>query len=66
MEVFASKESPNRNALESALIGSGETIVRFLADLPQENPNVEGSGRGGSHTSPLAYLMKVIIAGASS
>src|ERR1051325_11434832 len=55
LEVFASKESPHRDTLKSALSTSCDAIGLFLADLIAGKPKRRGSKKGW--VSHLSYFI---------
>ena len=55
LEVFASKESPHRDTLKSALSASCDAIGLFLADLVAGKPKRRGSKKGW--VSHLSYFI---------
>ncbi len=55
LRVFASKESPDRNTLKSALSASGDAIGLFLADLVAGKPKRRGFKKGW--ISHLSYFI---------
>ena len=55
LEVFASKESPDRNTLKSALNASCDAIGLFLADLVAGKPKRRGLKKGW--ISHLSYFI---------